>query len=233
MRKRKTGRPVSAITTIEGVIKTELQNRCVQISLTKQHPTLLRGPIEAEIHRCRNEIYSAMVLVIARYLAIRKCIADYAIPRPTFAEHFIEISHLLHAHAEISGKPDGWADKQIKNWNIALAKAEPVEDDLEHLISHILDSTERERVNSSFCVQDFTHEGRIGKLFITTSGELLIAIRVLGVRDMKLPQTPQALSRRLNSGNYQSFTVFKADSLDIPELARTDSRRPIALFRPE
>ncbi len=90
-------RPVGVITTIEGVVKTELQKRCVDIEykVPDGADRLRREPIETEISARRHELTSTLVAVLAEYLRLRPKYIPTPNPIPDFEEHFTTLCYLL------------------------------------------------------------------------------------------------------------------------------------------
>jgi hypothetical protein len=232
MRKRERARPIGVITTIEGVVRGELQNRCVEIPYAVKGGLISRGPIELEIAQCRNEILSVVPIVFARYFQLRADLPSYPIPRANLGEHFAALHTLLHAYADVSGKGDHWASDQIQTWNVALGSAEAPEDDLEHPISRLLNDHDRNSAASRFSAKQITYEAVAGTLYVTETEDLLTMLQQLNIRDMPLPKNPQGLSRRLSSSKFLAFKYLKTGTEAIPELRRTTRGRPVGLFRP-
>src|SRR5262249_53270307 len=122
MRSMQAGRPVGIITTIEGVIKAELQARCVeaQYSVSGGAETD-RDPIEREIQERRHEIGMALMWVFVRYFEISRESKPTPNPRPNFKEHFTALCNLLRAFGDVAGKPEYWAEDIIDQWNKVIA----------------------------------------------------------------------------------------------------------------
>lgn len=221
------GRPVAVLTTIEGVPKRELQNRIVAVDYRVAGEKLRREPIEAEIRRERHSILSALVAVFQHFLRIR---GQLPVPNaiPNFRENFEADADLLRAFAAVSGKEPEWAERIIVGWVAGIGGREVEETELEHPICRVVD----ERLNR--VPKPYSHNGRTGKLYIMTAGELLSEIQNLGTRIQSLPSTPRGLSARIRSTQFCAFDILDEDSAtDVPELKRKSAARPIGLFFPD
>lgn len=235
-RVRKSGfRPVAVITTIEGVPKRELQNRCVAVEYHLGGGSHLRGEIESEITRKRDAICSAMMLVLQRYLSVRAERRPTPNPIPNFSEHFTALCDLLRAYGEVAGKPERWSEELIKAWSSVVDRREQDEDALEYPITRVL----REKSTDKLSPGDFTEypirfEGVPGKLYVTDCGALFAALRELNLHDLQLPKSASALGRRIHSATFCSFRVVDEDKApDIPMLRRSARKRPIGFFVPD
>jgi len=222
VREQGQGRPVAVITTIEGVVKPELQARCVQVQYVVRGDRLTRSEIEREIKRSRDKIGSSMVQVLNLY-QVNRDQAPVPNPVPTFEEHFRALCDLLRAFGALAAKPDEWSEEIIAQWDEVIRGTEDEEDDLEHPINRVL----QEIVNT----EDATYKGKTGKLYLTEAAELLTALQKLNIRDIQLPKNPNGLSRRLNSNRFQSFEFLKTDTPGLSGLKRTGTKRPIGFFK--
>lgn len=230
-RVRKSGsRPVAVITTIEGVPKKELQNRCVQVEYRLGGGSHLRGEIESEITRKRDAICAAMMVVLQRYLSVR------AERRPTpaipnFPEHFTALCDLLRAYGEEAGKPAGWSEGVIEKWNSVLRQREQDEDELEHPINRVLDGIDQLSPGDITVEHIPSYNGIPGKLYVTECGALLTALQKLNLHDQPLPRSASALGRRIRSGTFRSFVVLDEERApDLAMLKHTMRKRPIGFF---
>jgi len=232
--RRGASRPVGVITTIEGVYKAELHNRCVQVQYRIAGHEIGRDGIEREIHQRRNEICSAMMAVLQRYQQIRsEARPATPDPIPNFSENFAALCDLLRAYGQVAGKPAEWSQRIIESWNRILQRKEADEDELEHPILWAFHEWHPDEIGWNDA--QITFEGRRGRLVYGSCSLLLAALRKLNLRDCQLPRTGQALGRRLRSGKYQAFQVLDEESA--PELAmlkRTAERRgPVGIFFPD
>ncbi len=107
--RKSASRPVTVITSIEGVPKKELQNRCVEIEYRLTKGCESRGGIETEISRRRDEICSSMMSVLHTYLRVRAERRPTPNPVPNFPEHFMALCDLLRAYGELAGRPKEWS----------------------------------------------------------------------------------------------------------------------------
>jgi len=226
--RRSAGRPVGVITSIEGVWKEELQNRCVEVEYRIKGDPLKRGLIEREITERRDEMASAMVPVLQRYLQIKRENRPSPNPIPQFEEHFTALCNLLWAYGEVAGKPQGWAEQTMGAWNEVLGQHEEAENELEEPLREVLTGgmfltgTKQLRI---------CHNNRQGTLYITEAERLLAMLRGLNRRDLELPKNGQGLSRRLRSNKFRSLTVLHPENApDIPALQRKPETRPLGIF---
>ena len=238
LRTTPTTRPVGVVTSIEGMFREELQNRCVEVEYKVTGDKMRRGPTEREIGERRHEIGSALVQVFKRYLEIAAEERATVNPIPGFEEHFVALCHHLRAYGDMAGKPSDWAESMIKKWDEILSQREPDENELEHALLRVME--EVGQPHSSLGQGDFgsglvvTYEGKTGTLFWTDATTLLTWLQRLKIQDLKLPKSPNGLSRRLRSGTFRSFVVLDHESAPkIEQVKRTKSRRPIGLFRPD
>jgi hypothetical protein len=104
LRPQATSRPVGVITSIEGVPKSELQARCVDIGYEIRGTKVDRDNIEDEILKCRDDILSAMVPVFQGWLRLRGTKQFWnECPRPAFERHLVTLAELLYAYARVAG----------------------------------------------------------------------------------------------------------------------------------
>jgi len=217
-------RPVCALTTIEGVAKQELQTRAVTVDYRISGQTLGRTAIEQEIKQRRHELLSAFVPVFQFFLKTRGE-RNTPVALPNFQENFECIADLLRSFAAVAGKDPAWAEEIIAAWVAAIQGHEIEENELEHPIGRVVAEGLLEGLPQE------SYDGRPGKLYVTSSGELLTALQKLSVRDRSLPTTPEGLGRRLRSQQFCSFEVV--DDPNVPALRRKGRLRPIGLFFPE
>lgn len=233
LRTGSAGRPAAIVTTIEGLVKKELRARTVEIQYGVAAERTPRGPIERQILERRDEIGSALVRVLERYLQLRAEPARL-LPNPTpeFQEHFDALCYLLMAFGDVAGKPREWSEGLIQQWHEVLTHAanNDEEEDLEHPIVRLL--AEHDKVCDDFTDEQFEFQNKSGRLYITTASDLLTMLQKLKLPNLTLPQNPQGLSRRLADANFRAFTFFKTDSEGMPQLKRKSGRKPIGFFRP-
>jgi hypothetical protein len=170
-----------------------------------------------------------MMQVLVRYFQIRGEHRPTPNPLPNFEEHFTALCDLLRAYADVAGKPEGWSEALIQEWNTVLLHGEPEEDDLEHPISRVLNECVTDWPDNSLTRESFVYQGVDGNLYVLTAQDLLTFLLKLNLRNLRLPNA-QGLSRRLNSSKFESFTFLPTDT--VPEVKRTANRRPIGFFRP-
>lgn len=237
-------RPVGVITSIEGVFKAELQNRCVNVEYDRNGSTALRrGPIEREIQELRHLIGSAMMPVLRRYFEISAEGRTTPNPKPEYEEHFSALCNLLRAFGDVAGKPSGWAEEIIAAWDQTLRDEEPEDDELESLIAGVLDSAGSSGSNGPLdCAGDpgpfgsigeIVFHGQRGTLYRTEAARLLRHLHHLGGR-MQIPRNASGLSHRLKSSRFTAFQVlFPETAPEVPEMKRTRKGRPIGFFVPD
>lgn len=221
-------RPVGVITTIEGVPKTELQRRCVNVDyqVPEGAERLRREPIESEITRLRHEMLSALVFVLTEYLAFRHEYIDTPNPIPEFEEHFTTLCYLLRAYSQVAQKPKDWAENIISVWAKTLDKSADPDDggDWEEVILWLLRDGKITAVKHRF-----EHNGASGVLYVTEAMPVLNALQQT-TRLVGLPTHPNGLSRRLRTMTMKRCVVLTQDDSDSPVLKRQGSRRPLAFF---
>jgi hypothetical protein len=220
-------RPVGVITSIEGVSKPELQNRCVEIEYLVTGQCQSRSTNERAILEHRHTILSALMQVFRHYMCLRQENRSTPNPRPEFLEHFAAVCNLLAAYEDVSGESTGWSEGLVKQWYSALSRTESDEEDLEHPLSQVL-----KEGHATFEKYQVTYNGRTGTLFVTDAASLLSELHKLNRRELLLPRTAQGLSRRLNSAQFRAFTFLATDTPTVPQLKRTAPRKPIGFFVP-
>jgi hypothetical protein len=231
--RRGASRPVGVITTIEGVYKPELQNRCVEIQYSLTGTAIGRDALEREIHGRRNEICSAMMAVLQRYQQIRSEPRPATPnPIPNFSEDFWALCDLLRAYAQVADKPAVWSEEIISSWDRIVRQREAEEDELEHPILRVF----RECYLSEWGWNEapIVFRGQRGRLRYGSCSPLLAELQKLNLRECKLPRSEQGLGRRLRSGRFRAFKVLDEESA--PELAmlkRTAKERPVGIFFPD
>jgi len=124
MRPSNKTRPVGMITSIEGVFKAELKMRCAEVKYSLCGRRTGREGIERRIVDQRHVINSALVRVLQRFLSIEPM--RKKTPNPfdgNFDVHFAALCNLLRAFAELSGKPQEWAEEMINSWDRYLRQS--------------------------------------------------------------------------------------------------------------
>ena len=144
---------------------------------------------------------------------------------PNFQENFESVADLLRSFAAVAGRDPAWAEQIIAGWVDVIEGREIEESELEHPICRV------EEEGLLNCLPEENYGGRPGKLYVTTSGELLTALQKLLGRSQSLPTTPGGLGRRLRSQQFRLFEVVSDPS--VPALRRKGRLRPIGLFFPE
>jgi hypothetical protein len=224
-------RPVTVITSIEGVFKTELRLRCAEVEYSVVGEKSEREQVEQRIVESRHEINSALVAVLQRFLAIQQL--KIACPNPfdgNFGVHFRALCNLLRAFAELAAKPTGWAEDLIQAWDYHLrlnASNEVETSELEFPIRRILEDTSANPIRSLDVTEETAvHDGRPGRIYKTTCAWMLEQLqRRPGTQVNALPRSPSALSRRLASDRFVSF-VF------LGTVNRTASSKKVGFFFP-
>ena len=228
-----TSRPICVITTIEGVFKIELQNRCVEVGyfLEDGAERFDRRPIQREIEQRRSQILCALVPVLRKFFEIRGQ-QSTPNPIPNYREHFRDLADLLRAYADVSHKPAGWAEQIIAKWDSALGKRELDVPALESPIRQILQEGD---ANPNVDMRPgVTYQGKSGTLYISDCSALLMMLRRQNPLDRSLPQGEIGLGRRLHNARFQSFAFLDEDQAsEFPELKRKANRRRIGFFVPE
>ena len=221
-------RPAGVITTIEGVFKPELQKRCVEVKYAVKGESLGRGQIELEISLRRNEICSALMVVLQKYFQIQGQRSNPN-PIPEFEEHFSALCDLLRAFGEVAGKDENWAEAIISKWDVVIrGRDEEEEDELEQPLLRIFDLL-ASRVE--FQREDIVFEGKRGKLYVTTSATLLTELQKLRLYDRALPKDARGLSRRLRGAKFKALRFLDSESApEFESLRRTSAKRPIGFF---
>jgi hypothetical protein len=220
------GRPVGVLTSIEGMWKSELQNRCVEIDYRVVGEPMRRAETERFIRQQRHEIQSALVQVLYRYFVLRGS-QRWPNPVPGFEEHFTALCDLVHAYGAVAGKSSSWSDGLVHKWDTVLRAREVSENELEHPLSRILEASQ------IFRRIDLVHGGQSGTLHIAKVGAVLTALQGLSPRIDVLPRNASGFAKRLNSLSFDGFTYLKTDTPGVDALKRTRSEKPIGFFVPK
>ncbi len=231
MRPPTPGRPLGVFTSIEGVVKSELQHRVLEVHYQRKGERLGRTTIEREIRTNRHKILSGFALVLQNYFVIRGRNPSPA-PLDNFEEYFAALCDLLRAYGEIAGKPEGWDEEIIREWDRTVSEKEPEEDDLEYPIIRVVDSFKRRLPGFDFAVEKIVYQGRRGTLYITEANRLLGMLHELDLREVTFPQNASGLGRRLHSAKFRAFEFVPTDRDGIAALKRQGERRPFGLFFP-
>jgi hypothetical protein len=236
LRPQATSRPVGVITSIEGVPRDELQSRCVEVVYEINGTKVDRDEVEDEILKRRSEILSAMVPVFQEWLRLRGTKRFWTVcPLPNFERHLVTLAELLCAFAKIAGKHDAWAEQIIHEWERQLSQSgadTEAENDLEFPIKHALKQVcIAPPADNSVSFEKITFEGKLGTLFLTEAGTLLVILKRYFPRDLALPQNANGLGRRLRSARFRELKFLDNDpNPPLPQLKRTANKRPIGFF---
>lgn len=232
IRKHNKSRPVAIITTIEGVPKEELKNRCVRVEYIVSGEKFDNDEIIREIEAHRDEILSSIVVVLQTYLQIREENKPTPNPIPEFKGFFKAVCDLLRAYSQVAGKPEGWAESIITVWNSNISGREEDGNDLEQKIHSVLYEQENTVYATQIEHKTLEYEGKKGTLYVFQCADLLSLLQKLYHFDQMLPKDASAFSRRLRSSKFQQFTLLDEKS-GLEALKRKGTRRVLGLFRTE
>jgi hypothetical protein len=230
-------RPAVVITSIEGVtIRAELRERCVDVEFCVKSRKVGREEAERAISEHRDEMLSALIPVLQRFLVIRR--ERRATPNPfsgNFDAHFTALCDLLRAFGDVAGKPDSWAEQTIAAWDRIIRQRSDGEDEESELEYHIRDVLLRAAVLPQDVRQKQTKYGaRTGTLYIVNRCAFLL--NELQKRPgllARLPKNPNGLSNRLASEKFRGFEVIReSDAPEHKELKRKAGCRPLGFFIP-
>jgi hypothetical protein len=229
-------RPAVVVTSIEGVnIRAELRERCVDVDFCVNSRKVGRETAERAISEHRDEMISALVPVLQRFLAIRRERRDT--PNPfagNFDAHFTALCDLLRAFAEVAGKPDGWAEQMIAAWDRIIRQRSDGEEEESELEYHVRDVLLRALPQDVPRKNQAKLGTRTGTLYIVNRCAFLL--NELQKRPgllVRLPRNPNGLSSRLTSEKFRGFQVLRdADAPEHKELKRKAGCRPIGFFIP-
>jgi hypothetical protein len=225
-------RPAVVITSIEGMdIKAELRERCVEVEFCVSGQKVGREGTEKAISAQRDDILSALVPVLQRFLVIRR--QRKKTPNPfsgNFDAHFTALCDLLRAFADVAGKPDGWAEQMIAAWDRIIRQRSDAEDEdeLEYQIREVLLCPFSQKVQR----KQIEFRGREGTLYIVEHCAFLLSeVKRSGL--LNLPRNAKGFSNRLMSEKFRGFAVVReGDAPEHKELKRRKDCRPIGFFIP-
>jgi hypothetical protein len=241
---RGAAKPVAVITTIEGVRKAELQDRCVDVKyfLAKDHARIDRDELEHKIIASRSHIMTSLAVVLQEYFSVR---TDPAVkigvsPIDRFNRHFRELCYLLIAFGRVmygDGEGDVWAMKHVHIWDNEIRQTReagssdaPVSPYEDHIL-HVIGMCKGKRV-------PFKYNGRSGQLHIVYPGALLGELQRERVPIRDMPTDPGGLSNRLRGERFDRIAYLTKDSKDddgnaIAGLSRTENGQPVGVFVPD
>jgi hypothetical protein len=241
MRARQVDRPVGVLTSIEGVPRRELKNRCVNVAYAVREKHVDPDPVEKEILANRHLINSALLCVLQEFLKQQDAPMSLPpTPMPGFEAHFHTLCRLLRAFETVAGKPARWADTIMEVWSQKAASASIQESDpgeLEILVAAFINRVETsiafngqiEYVIESNAMEWRGRSGTMHKMDVST---LLLGLHEEN-RNLKspLPRDAAALGRRLRDHKWRGMEFL--DEKAAPELnLRTATHRYIAFFIP-
>jgi hypothetical protein len=228
-------RPAVVITSIEGVnIRAELRERCVEVEFCVNSRKVGREAAERAISEHRDEMLAALIPVLQRFLVIRLESRDT--PNPfsgNFDAHFTTLCDLLRAFADVTGKPEGWAEQMIAAWDRIIRQRSDGEEEESELEYHVRDVLLR-TVPQDVQRKQAKLGARTGTLYIVNRCAFLLSElqRHPGLL-ARLPKNPNGLSNRLASEKFRGFQVVReADAPEHKELKRKAGCRPIGFFIP-
>lgn len=248
--RRNAPRPVAVITSIEGVHKAELHDRCIDVKyfLTEDQERLKRGVLERSIVESRHCIMSALVVVLQEYLTTRqdpvaRQLLAFVNPIDRFSEHFEEVCYLLIAFGRIlhgGAAGDAWAVKLIHEWDRAIRDTRG--DEALDVAVSALEAPVLGAAMDGHIPVPFTWLDRPGKLYTVFPGDVLAALqRNLALRD--LPTEPGQLVERLESEHFERFVFLTARTIaedgkplglkGTGVLRRRESGQPVGVWVPD
>jgi len=240
--RRNAPRPVAVITSIEGVHKAELHDRCVEVKyfLKKGQPRLKQKKIERDIAAARHRILSALAVVLQEYFSTRQdpvaqqLIAGFN-PIDRFSEHFEEVCYLLVAYGRtMYGVADGdaWARAIIAVWDAEIRETR--DEDANDAAVSALEAPVLEMVfNNGRVAVPYEWQGRPGRMYIVFPGDILAALQHnLALRD--LPKEPGGLVKRLMSERLERWALIRnTTDHPVPELKRQNGGNPVGVWVPD
>jgi hypothetical protein len=130
-----------------------------------------RESIERRIVDQRHVINSSLVHVLQRFLSIQALHKKTPNPFGNFDVHFTALCNLLRAFAELSDKPEEWAEEMINSWDRHLRHQDDGEEESSELEYPIRKILKEQSVFKNLEVrsQVISHAGRRGTLYTTTA----------------------------------------------------------------
>jgi hypothetical protein len=229
-------RPAVVITSIEGVsIRAELRERCVDVEFCVGSRKVGREEAERKVSEHRDEMLSALVPVLQRFLAIRRELRGT--PNPfsgNFDAHFTALCDLLRAFGDVAGKPEGWAEQMIAAWDRIIRQRSDGEEEESELEYHVRDVLVSAFFHDNVQAKKTKFRGQVGTLYIVSRCAFLLSElqKRPGLLAL-LPKNPNGLSNRLTSEKFRGFQVIRdGDAPEHKELKRKAGCRPIGFFIP-
>jgi hypothetical protein len=246
--RRNAPHPVGVITSIEGVRKDELYDRCVEVKyfLADKQQRLDRDDLEEVIVKKRNRIMSALAVVLQEYLVVREDPDVHIGVRPIerFNRHFRDVCYLLIAYARVmQGKDlgDAWAMEKIQVWATEIQRHRSADGGapasaLESPILRII----KDRLCECKTLNNIRWRGTPGTLYVMYPGDLLLALKGQHNSPKDLPSDTGGMGKRLRNDHFERFDVVAGDELkdtDDPTvqtaLKRKKTGQRIGIFVPE
>src|ERR1051326_5788625 len=208
------GRPVGAVTSIEGFSKNELQLRTAVIDIQRNGKAFDEAPITEAILQERHTILSALLKVLQQYLQCGP--RRQASPADsTFPDHWEALCRLLQAYAAVSGRKEGWAAEIIAVWRGQLSKNRKDEDDHDEseyetaIISTLEKGEYCDSGYNSITATPHVYENVEGTLYIVKSWDCLLDYMSQNNRTrVELPKSGKGLRARITS-DAASFQTMK------------------------
>ena len=218
---RDAPKPVGVITSIEGVRKAELHDRCVEVRyfLADGQERLDRDQLERDIVAARNRIMAAIPVVIREYLTVRVDPNVHIGVRPIdrFNRHFRELCCLLIAYGRVmqrDGDGDKWAMEHIHAWDAEIRSSRTGDSDdgalvspLEDPILYFIKECQEKQIEFEYP----RDSGRRGTLHIVSPSALLGTLQRQRIPGLVLPAEPAAFGRRLRNETFERFKLLGHD----------------------
>ena len=225
-------RPITHMTSIEGVHSDELARRCIVVDYYIRGERVDNDNIDQAIAAHGNQFAAAGALVLQRLLQIRAepGRAEARVPERAsgFATHYRLLCDLAQAFGDVSGRDPEWASGLTSSWHAALNRTR-----IEH--ESVLENGLRTAALGGLLGTPIsaTVGGSAGKLFVTDAAKVHSLLSQLVGQRFEFPKTPAGLARRIRSEEFMAVTILDGESApNISELRRTTHRRPIGIFVP-
>lgn len=235
--------PLVTLTSVDGPKnKTELLDRIVEVDYhldrEKQRST---KKVDKDIIAYRDAILSGLMKVIQRFLQVKSEDTYVINPVPRFEDYWRAFSKVVAAYADVSGKPEGWAEEALKAMDTKIKGIEKPADELDSIIKNQLDkwysTTDLELTRMRCTVyEDREYRGKKGRLYVTTAQDLLNSLKESNsfFRSSYGTSNETSLGKRLKSTRFESFVYIPSQERgkepEIEEVRRKGDRRPIAFF---
>jgi hypothetical protein len=263
LRDSSSGRPIVAMTSIEGVSQVEAVNRCLEFEFRlsdEERPEFSERLVTRRLLANRDKIWSALAHVLQKYLEYSHGgLTSYSPPPPPkaverFGDNWRTICELLYAYGKVAGKNEDWVDHIVGIWVSELSEKDvrneglsyPIRKYVDHMINTARHAKDDEiysgfkspegKLTQEMIWAPVSYQGEAGKLYVTQVGAIQSWARS---RDLPIPKDT-VLGARLSEVDSPDLRVLRAEDVKGESdeklwelLKRRSDFRPVGFFVPD